>query len=115
MNEGTDDRWRARTNRSSEDFSKNFSLFHLCAVDLRTDHRAKGDFGTELLRDGQGQGGFSGSRGADEKEGTPGEFTRLDKVHDNAAGLGGDTLTIGFHPGRDERGRGVPLWRLSGR
>lgn len=42
------------------------------------------------MRDGQGQGGFPGSRGTDEKKGASRKFARLDKVHDDAAGLGGD-------------------------
>ena len=82
--------WRARTNRPSESFSENFSLFHLCAIDLGTDHRAEGDFGAELLRDGESQGGFPGPRSTDEEKGTTREFTRLDKVHNDATGLGED-------------------------
>jgi len=42
------------------------------------------------LRDGEGQGGFSGPGGTDEKKGTPRKFTRLDKVHNDATGLGED-------------------------
>ena len=90
INQGADNVYRARTNRPPENFCENFSLFHLCAIDLGTDHRAEGDFGAELLRDGESQGGFPGPRSADEEKGTTREFTRLDKVHDDAAGLGGD-------------------------
>ena len=90
INEGTDDGWGTRTNRSSERFREDLSLFHLRAIDLRTNHGAEGDFGAELLRDGEGQGGFSGSWGTDEKKGTPRKFTRLDKVHNDATGLGED-------------------------
>ena len=45
MNEGTDKGgWETRTNRSSERLCEDLRLFHLCAVDLGTDHRAEGDF-----------------------------------------------------------------------
>ena len=80
----------AHTNCLSESFGENLSLFHLHAIDLGTDHRAEGDFGTELLRDGESQGGFPGPRSTDKEKGMTREFMQLDKVNNDAAGLGGD-------------------------
>ena len=43
IDQRADNGWGARTNRSPECLCENLSLFHLCAVDLGTDHRAEGD------------------------------------------------------------------------
>lgn len=86
----TENGWESRTNRPSESFGENFSLFHLRTVNLGTDHRAKWNFRAEFLGDSESQCGFAGPGGTDEEKGTTREFTRLDKIHDDATGLGED-------------------------
>ena len=77
----------SRTNCPPEVLHECLCFLDLSRVDLTTNDRTEGDFGSQLLRHGEGQSSLSSSGSTGQEDGTTGHLLRLDQINNNTACL----------------------------
>ena len=81
-------RWhRSRTDCPPEVLHECLCFLDLSRVDLTTNDRTEGDFGSQLLRHGEGQSSLSSSGSTSQEDSPTGHLLRLDQVNNDTACL----------------------------